>query len=906
MKRIMKKALLSSIISVLVLFAIPISNSLDTDISNFTGSFEASAASTEFSDEMIDTIAEYIFDFGTEINLSSYDYTLTQAQELMQAIKDAYPVEFGTFSFLSGYEDFKYTISYYTSSLKAAKITFEYSNSLTSAEFKKMVQEQYDVIEEIASYTTGMSDFETIVFVHDYLILNCEYNYDFVNMTSYTNKIIREQYNAYAALVNGKGVCTSYTLAYQYILNYLGIECEYVVSSSMGHTWNVVKLDGKWYHVDLTYDDPTYSVASSDITGNANRTYLLRTSSEMLRLGHSGWDGDYTCTSTAYSYMPRNNNASQVYENDLWYFYSGTKFYSSNQYGSNLSLISNDIGQGLEVNGDRYFYGDGLNIVSRQLSNPSETTIVYTMSNLASTNRVYSLFIVENKISYYYYNNTFSTAKYYAIQGSTNINLCTTTHTYSNFYCIYCGKSNLVIDTVEMTTYTRTYDAIRINWEEVDDAAGYRVYMQIDGTYTKIETISGGDITTYRVEGLDANSEYSFKVKAYGKDGSTTVWGEASEAYYASTKTEQAVITSSSSTCDEITITWNAISGADGYRVYMLINGTYTSLETISSSQTSYTISGLDYDSQYSFKVNTYVRNDDGVAYFLDASEAFYANTKDTQVQMTTYTRTYDAIRVNWEEVSVADGYRVFVLVDNEWVKLATLYGSDTTTYRASGFENSTEYCFQVIAFIRDETGTAIWQEESEPYYANTISTQVQLTTYTRTYDAIRVNWEEITVADGYRVFVLVDNEWVKLATLYGSDTLTYRASGFDANTEYCFMVKAFIRDDSGTAIFQEESEPYYASTKTDQVSIKSYSSTSDAIRVNWDLISGADGYRVYVLLDGSWVNMGTISSTTTTLRMSGFKANTTYTFKVNAYVRNDDGTAIWLDDGELYQASTK
>ncbi len=906
MKQNIKKTLLGVIISILVLFAIPLSNALDIDISDYTGSIEVSAASTEFSDEMIDMIAEYIFDFGTEINLSEFDYSLGQAHELIQAVKDAYPVEFGTFSFLSGYEDFTYTISYYESSLKAAKINFEYSSSLTSTTFKKMVQEQYDVIEEIASYTTGMSDFEIIVFVHDYLILNCEYNNEFADMTSYTNKIIREQYNAYAALVNGKGVCTSYTLAYQYILNYLGIECEYVVSDTMGHTWNVVKFGGSWYHVDLTYDDPTYTVTGSDIVGNANRTYLLRNSSEMLSLGHSGWGSDYTSTSTKYSYMPRNDNSLQVYENDLWYFYSGSKFYSSNQYGSNLIQISDSVGQGLEVNGDRYFYGDGLNIFSRLLSDPSDTTIIYTMNNLVSTNRVYSLLINGNKITYYYYNNTFSTAKYYAKEGSTQIELCSTTHTYVNNYCIYCGKTNEVIDTVQMTTYTRTYDAIRINWEEVDDAAGYRIYMLIDGTYTKIDTISGGDITTYRVDGLNANSEYSFKVKAYGKDDTATVWGEASDEYYASTRTEQVVITTSTSSWGEITIKWNSVSGVDGYRVYMLVDGVYTSVQTVSSTQTSYKISGLDYGSQYSFKVNAYVRNENGVAYFLDASEAFNASTKSAQVQMTTYSRTYDAIRINWEEIPDADGYRVFMLVNGEWVKLTTLYGSDTTTYRASGLEYNTEYYFKVVAFIRNASGTAIWQEESDPYYASTKSTQAQLTTYTRTYDAIRINWEEITVADGYRVYVLVDGKWVKLATLYGSGTTTYRLSGLDANTEYCFMVKAFIRDASGSAVWQEESGAYFASTKTAQVSIKSYSSTNSAIRINWDLVSGADGYRVYALINGSWVNMGTISSTTSTLRMSGFNSNTTYTFKVNAYVRNDDGTAIWLDDSELYKASTK
>ena len=96
----------------------------------------------------------------------------------------------------------------------------------------------------VEGITDDMSDVQKALFVHDYIILNCGYD------TSYKN------YNAYNCLVNRSAVCQGYSLAYKYILtNYLGIDCTVVYSKSQNHAWNYVKLDGRWYHVDVTNDD---------------------------------------------------------------------------------------------------------------------------------------------------------------------------------------------------------------------------------------------------------------------------------------------------------------------------------------------------------------------------------------------------------------------------------------------------------------------------------------------------------------------------------------------------------------------------------------------------------------------------------------------------------------------------
>ncbi len=105
-------------------------------------------------------------------------------------------------------------------------------------------------IKEIANTCreTGISDTAGIAkYMHNYLVDNSEYDY------SYT------YFYPDGVLLYGKGVCQSYALAYQALMREMGVECLYVTGTAgtqnVNHSWNMVKIDGEWYHVDCTFDD---------------------------------------------------------------------------------------------------------------------------------------------------------------------------------------------------------------------------------------------------------------------------------------------------------------------------------------------------------------------------------------------------------------------------------------------------------------------------------------------------------------------------------------------------------------------------------------------------------------------------------------------------------------------------
>lgn len=113
---------------------------------------------------------------------------------------------------------------------------------------------------------SGMTDRQKALVLHNWLIYNAHYDYTYSN------------YYEDGILVKGSGVCNSYSLSYRLLLNKVGIENKYIIGQvygGEGHAWNLVRIDGQWYHVDCTWDDPNDSGEASVSGGENNRFFLV-------------------------------------------------------------------------------------------------------------------------------------------------------------------------------------------------------------------------------------------------------------------------------------------------------------------------------------------------------------------------------------------------------------------------------------------------------------------------------------------------------------------------------------------------------------------------------------------------------------------------------------------------------
>lgn len=202
--------------------------------------------------------------------------------------------------------------------LSDRKIEYEYglfnaSIKVNQQYLTNVAQEQY-VNQQVAKILSTvspetMSDFEKVKFVNDYIVKN----------TAYSTETVASPHSACAVLQENKGVCQGYALLALKLLQELDVETKYVVGEvyTGGHAWNLVKVDGEWFHLDTTWNDPV-----PDRENIVSYKYFLATDTQMM-LDHTWVQSDYpAATSKKYAVMSQIDHA---YELDAAIYYSNVE-----------------------------------------------------------------------------------------------------------------------------------------------------------------------------------------------------------------------------------------------------------------------------------------------------------------------------------------------------------------------------------------------------------------------------------------------------------------------------------------------------------------------------------------------------------------------------------------------------
>lgn len=148
---------------------------------------------------------------------------------------------------------------------------------------------------------SATTEYAKELYLHDYLVQNCEYD------ESYDTSV----YTMYGLLVNGKANCEGYSRTMQYLLRELGIYNYLAVGNAegeqgqfSGHMWNIVKIDGNMYNLDITWDD--YSVTDIvDLPDNSVSHAYFNISTADISRNHTTEDQSLwsDCVAVSYGYF---------------------------------------------------------------------------------------------------------------------------------------------------------------------------------------------------------------------------------------------------------------------------------------------------------------------------------------------------------------------------------------------------------------------------------------------------------------------------------------------------------------------------------------------------------------------------------------------------------------------------
>jgi len=211
------------------------------------------------------------------INVKSFGLSFQEFRDAYEGLLNAHPELF----FVSG-RYYYYPGSYMTYIIPV----YKYSG----AELTNMQAVYESGVKDVLHYaSSAKTDIGRMLRANDYICAN--YEYDLTYTISSPELFFK----------NGKGVCQAYMLAYRAVLNELGIPNITVTSDEMDHTWNMVYLDGSWYHIDVTWNDPVYDVPLRALHNN-----FLLSDAGVAANGHyswnDGWEELVSATSTKYDH----------------------------------------------------------------------------------------------------------------------------------------------------------------------------------------------------------------------------------------------------------------------------------------------------------------------------------------------------------------------------------------------------------------------------------------------------------------------------------------------------------------------------------------------------------------------------------------------------------------------------
>ncbi|WP_049962865.1 dockerin type I repeat-containing protein [Ruminococcus sp. HUN007] len=291
------------------------------------------AESDDTISSLSETIEQGLRDYSSTIDIKKFGLKVDTEQNKADSIKRITD----TISYLRKVPDM-FSVQYESSmqiqlapgndgAYVVSGIKIKYTN--TKEEADALRNEVYDKIDRIIeeNITPGMTELQKALVLHDYLVLNTTYDLGNTLPDGY------EGYTAYDILVFGNGVCEGYSQAYNMLLERVGISSIMVVSDAMNHAWNLVNIDGEWYHADVTWDDPV-----PDSIGRSGHGYFLLSDKAFAAAkpeagrnrAHTDWNSKgIKATSEKYDNAFWQTVTTEIFtRGDQWYFVNKNGEYS--------------------------------------------------------------------------------------------------------------------------------------------------------------------------------------------------------------------------------------------------------------------------------------------------------------------------------------------------------------------------------------------------------------------------------------------------------------------------------------------------------------------------------------------------------------------------------------------------
>lgn len=373
----------------------------------------------------------------------------------------------------------------------------------------------------------------------------------------------------------------------------------------------------------------------------------------------------------------------------------------------------------------------------------------------------------------------------------------------NNFYGTKKVTFNILPERVAGLQFvTSTTSAVRVKWNKVKYAAGYVVYYSKDGkSYKKFGTTKD---TTMVLSKLASGQTYKVAVYAYVTSNGKNLISTKSEVVTGTKPGKVTGITYSSRTDTVISVKWNKVSGATGYKVYRTDDSGKKVMAVGTVKTNAVSIKKLKASTVYKIKVVAY-KSVGGKVLLGTANVAAIMTTPSAVKGLKTSRNWVSSIALSWNKVASADGYIVYRLSGKNWIKIKQISKNTTVSFISSKLRAGTEWKYKVVAYKKH--GNSVVKNVGSQISSVTLPT-APVVVIRAGKGSVTLGWNGVTGADGYEVYMRTTKKGksTKIATLKKASKVKYTKKGLAKNKTYYVNVRAFKKDAKGRKYYSSYS----------------------------------------------------------------------------------------------------
>ena len=386
---------------------------------------------------------------------------------------------------------------------------------------------------------------------------------------------------------------------------------------------------------------------------------------------------------------------------------------------------------------------------------------------------------------------------------------------YTLHKCTKCGysyKDNYTpaLKLTELTgvkVKTQGTNSLTLAWDKNASAKGYIVEQYKGGKWTQIAKTSSNTAVTYTVNGLAADTTYTFRIKAYVISGESEIYGGYVRIAGKTRIANVAKFTGSAVSQTAVKLDWSKNDKATGYVIEQYKGGKWTQIAVTKNNYTlTFTVKGLAECTPYSFRVKAY-KNDGGKTNYSDyvtvKASTLLGTVKNAKVTLVTGSW----ITLEWAKNDKATGYSIEQYKGGKWTVIATTKNNTTLKFTVKGLKNDTTYSFRIRAY-KTSGGVTAYSDYVRIAGKTRIPNVATFTGSAVSASEVKLDWSKNDKATGYVIEQYKGGKWTALATTKNNTTLTFTVKGLAKGTAYSFRIKSF-RKTGSTTEFSE-----YASVK--------------------------------------------------------------------------------------------